>query len=677
MFSQLRAALGGLRLPTTISPFEHAYLQRMNHKAVWFYLLHIPAFFLVAALNGTGMGLAVVLTTLVSLGPVMAARVLTNPRHVSLVHGVTAMMMGGLLVHFGQGPVQIEMHFYFFALLAMLAMFGNPAVILAAAATVALHHLVLWALLPKSVFNYDAPFWVVAVHAAFVVLESVGTCFIARTFFDNVIGLEKIVHQRTSDLDRRNQQMRAMFDAVDEGILTLDGQGRVAPEYARILESWFGQNLTGKTFADLLAASDPVAGTRFALGYEQLQEQWMPVEVALGQLPHETKHAGRLLQMRYLLLDDKASAQATPQEGGSPLEIMVMVSDVTAAREGERLAEAQRELTALVHLLVHDRTGLTEFLDEADALVKTIREGHASASSALMRALHTLKGNAGMYGLTKLSTLCHELETLLAEGAFDEVPAHRAALEEHWNRLRTSMAPLLGEGASLTVPVSKERFAELLEAVLDKQDHQLLAPMVAGLPAEPTATWLSRLAEQARRIAKRLGKGNVDVRVEDNGLRVDPSLWGGFWSSLIHVVRNAVDHGLPEADEQRARGHASEVLLRTVLEADTFVVEVADNGRGIDWAAIATRAKSLGLPAETDEQLHEAVFADGLSTARNVTEISGRGVGLGALRAVAVERGGTMELLPGLGGQGTCVRFTFPKHLMTLPPSRHVRQRAA
>ena len=66
------------------------------------------------------------------------------------------------LVHVGQGPVQIEMHFYFFALLAMLAVYGNPLVILVAAVTVALHHLVLWALLPASVFNYDAPIWVVA-----------------------------------------------------------------------------------------------------------------------------------------------------------------------------------------------------------------------------------------------------------------------------------------------------------------------------------------------------------------------------------------------------------------------------------------------------------------------------------------------------------------------------------
>jgi hypothetical protein len=110
--------------------------------------------------------------------------------------------------------VQIEMHFYFFALLAMLAIFGNPMVIVVAAVTVAVHHLLLWATLPASVFNYAAPLWVVVVHAAFVVLESVATVYIARSFFDNVIGLEKIVHQRTAEIDARNRDMRLVLDNV-------------------------------------------------------------------------------------------------------------------------------------------------------------------------------------------------------------------------------------------------------------------------------------------------------------------------------------------------------------------------------------------------------------------------------------------------------------------------------
>jgi C4-dicarboxylate-specific signal transduction histidine kinase len=78
--------------------------------------------------------------------------------------------------------------------------FANPVVIIAATATVALHHLALWFLLPASVFNYEAPVWVVAVHALFVILEAIGACFMARGFYDNVVELDQHVQERTESL---------------------------------------------------------------------------------------------------------------------------------------------------------------------------------------------------------------------------------------------------------------------------------------------------------------------------------------------------------------------------------------------------------------------------------------------------------------------------------------------
>ena len=104
-----------IRLPPEISRFERSYLQRVNRVALVFFALHVPVFALVAWANHTGPALAALLTSIVVLGPAAGEYTLTNPRSVSMIHGVSAMFMGGLLVHFGQGPVQIEMHFYFFA----------------------------------------------------------------------------------------------------------------------------------------------------------------------------------------------------------------------------------------------------------------------------------------------------------------------------------------------------------------------------------------------------------------------------------------------------------------------------------------------------------------------------------------------------------------------------------
>ena len=181
----MRWLLNYLILPSEITEHERAYLRRMNRIALVFFYLHVPVFIGVARLAGSSIAQAAVLTPLVLLGPTIAYAAFGNPRWVSVVYGFTAMVMAGLLVHLGQGPMQIEMHFYCFVLIALLVVFGNPVVIITAAATVALHHFVVWLVIPVSVFNYQASFWTVVVHALFVSLESVAAVFVARSFFDD------------------------------------------------------------------------------------------------------------------------------------------------------------------------------------------------------------------------------------------------------------------------------------------------------------------------------------------------------------------------------------------------------------------------------------------------------------------------------------------------------------
>ena len=192
-----------LFLPAEITPFERAHLARTHSVAWWFFVAHVPVLTLIAAFNGTQPLLIAALSGLTLLGPVLAKRAITNPRHMSAVYGITAMAMGAILVTAGRGPMTIEMHFYFFVLLALLSVFGDPMAVITAAVTVALHHLALWALYPQAIFNYDAPVWAVLVHALFVVLESVGAVYVARSFFDNVIGLDRIVQARTAALASR------------------------------------------------------------------------------------------------------------------------------------------------------------------------------------------------------------------------------------------------------------------------------------------------------------------------------------------------------------------------------------------------------------------------------------------------------------------------------------------
>jgi two-component system chemotaxis sensor kinase CheA len=638
-----------LVLPKEISAFEANYLRRMNRIGLVFFALHIPAMIVVAWANGTRPLLAAALSAAVLAGPALAYATLANPRTISIVYGMAAMFMGGLLVHFGQGPMQIEMHFYFFALIAMLAVFGNPLVIVAAAVIVALHHLIVWMVVPRSVFNYDASVWVVAVHAGFVALESVAACFIARSFFDNVIGLERIVQARTAELDRRNHDMRLVLDNVAQGFVAVDRDGVPSAERSLAFDKWFGASRPGETIFDLFANTSREFADLSRLGWTEVTEAVMPLELTLAQMPKDLAVHKTAYRVAYVPIG----------EGQTPPRFLVVVTDVTAEVLGERSERDRHEEMQLFERFLADRLAVGDFFEEGRAMVDAMTGTKALGTDTLKRMLHTLKGNSAIFGLQSLTSVCHELETYVVEE--DTVPpaSELAKLRERWDRLASSLERLIGADRHV-IQISESEHAALEQAVRRGAPNATILNMVHSLKLEPTQRRLEHFGEQVQRIAARLEK-DVAVRVEAHDLRVDPRHWAAFWTAFIHAVRNAVDHGLETAEERKRSGKSAQafIALRTCVRGDRFVIEVADDGRGIDWGRIAAKAVAMGIPSTTEEQLRAAIFQDGVSTATQVTDLSGRGIGMGALRAATLSLGGELGIETRLG-LGTTLRMSFP-----------------
>ena len=144
-------------------------------------------------------------------------------------------------------------------------------------------------------------------------------------------------------------------------------------------------------------------------------------------------------------------------------------------------------------------------------------------------------------------------------------------------------------------------------------------------------------------------------------IRLDPGAWRPLWSVLLHVARNAVDHGIEPPDERSAAGksrHGTLTLTARTHEAG-FRLELTDDGRGIDWEQVRRTCEQQGRPSDSRAELIEALFFPGFSTRQRVSETSGRGVGLSAVLSVVRELGGTIEL-DSAYGQGTRLSCTFP-----------------
>jgi two-component system chemotaxis sensor kinase CheA len=638
-----------LFLPREISAFERSYLRRMNRIALIFFYLHVPAFIGVAALAGTSMVQAAVLTPVVLIGPTAVYFWFRNPRALAVAYGFTAMVMGGLLVHFGQGPMQIEMHFYFFVLIALLAVFGNPAAIMTAAVTVALHHLALWLLLPSSVFNYQASVWAVVVHAVFVVLESIAAIFVARSFFDNVIGLEKIVAARTGELDQRAHDMAMVLENVGQGFVTVSADGTMSAERSTILRSWLGEAPASRRFTDYVAPLDPRFAASLGLGWGDVFAGVMPAGLVLDQLPKRIDAGDHQLAVDYRPIGD----------GYVPTAILVVVSDITAERERERAEAERRDLMTVFERVSSDRNRFVEFCDEADALVRRV-DGDKLSRTELQRQLRVVKASATAFGIESIANLCLALETRLFEDPAPLTADERGKVVATWRAFALRVKALLGQRDADRIEVTDEDILRVLGTLRQNNPGSDVLQMLTGWRLEPISLRFERVAEQANRLAQRMGK-TVQFEIEDKGVRLDPQRWSPFWSTFVHAVRNAIDHGIEDPGERKRQGkpETATVVLRSIVNDGLLTIEIRDDGRGVDWDRVRTRASSLGLPTESQNQLIEALFTDGVSTKDAITDASGRGVGLAALRAAARTEGGRVTIAS-RPQRGTSLRFEFP-----------------
>jgi two-component system chemotaxis sensor kinase CheA len=167
----------------------------------------------------------------------------------------------------------------------------------------------------------------------------------------------------------------------------------------------------------------------------------------------------------------------------------------------------------------------------------------------------------------------------------------------------------------------------------------------------PVSNLFQKFPRFLRETARQLSK-DVELVCEGGDVELDKTIAEGLSDPLSHMVRNAVDHGIEGAEERLRRGkpRTGTVTLRAWHEAGMVVIEVADDGRGLDASAIAEAAVRKGLAAAdavremSEQEKLSLIFLPGLSTARRVTDISGRGVGMDVVKTNLDRLGGDIEV---------------------------------
>jgi two-component system, chemotaxis family, sensor kinase CheA len=185
-----------------------------------------------------------------------------------------------------------------------------------------------------------------------------------------------------------------------------------------------------------------------------------------------------------------------------------------------------------------------------------------------------------------------------------------------------------------------------------------------------TPVWqvFDRFPRVVRDLARQLGK-RVRFEVEGEETQLDRAILDDIGEPLIHLLRNAVDHGIEPAEVRLKRGKPAEGLIRVTASSDrtTVLIRVADDGGGIDRGAVTAAARRAGLLPETttelgDDQLLRVLSRPGLSTAKQVTDVSGRGMGMDAVVSRLRTLGGSVDLAT-TNGQGSVFTMRLPMTL--------------
>jgi two-component system chemotaxis sensor kinase CheA len=465
--------------------------------------------------------------------------------------------------------------------------------------------------------------------------------------------LEHRVEARTAELSSRNRDMRLVLDNVADGFVTVLPNGTTLPERSAAAERWIGAYEPGKPIWESLAKIDRKKAEWMALGWESLVEGLMPRAVCLDQLPkHMISQDKRHFQLEYQPLDDSET----------PGPLLLVLRDVTAEAERQRAEAEHREMVAILQRATKDANAFRDFYHEASRLVSRALNPASTAAEA-KRDIHTIKGNASIFCIESLVNTCHALEDKLAETGTPLDIQDKRRLSDAWHAFAQRVESLVGslEGPSLDVDANDvERF---LDAAAHGASRDELIEMVHAWRRERVERRLSLLGDQARSIAERLGKPAPDVQISADDIRVPRESWSEFWSACVHVIRNAVDHGIEAPEDRVAAGKPPKGRLRLqATKADGGIeLRVVDDGRGIDWDAVKRAAEKqaiMGPRAAADPR--RLIFADGLSTKDEVSTVSGRGVGMGAVLDACKTLGGEVDLETHAGA-GTAVVFHFPE----------------
>ncbi len=472
--------------------------------------------------------------------------------------------------------------------------------------------------------------------------------------------LESLVLEKTKDI-------QSLLDHIPQGILSIDRDGKVMKDFSRVLPDILEvKDVAKQPFKSLLIDHSS------NLSEDERDQFNSAIQSIVGESSLNFEVNSSKLAPLILYKNKWLSCTYSAILHGDLVEkINVTLLDISKEIESEASAELEKEKMVIVGELVNIKPQKSaDFFESTTGLLQRIRSKVQAGLSAedqgdIVAALHTIKGAARTYSFRKLSNILHNVEqyfidsTTLGDATFS-LPKAIQQIQRIEDTLLIYMdinVNLLGRNVSSDkVSVDKDFLKKSYAFLKDLILSHNFTPDIEGSLAKLKDDWLHLCSYTASDIildsianaastASQLHKEVPEIAVTGDSVVVDDSQKSIIVNSFLHIIRNALDHGIETPEERTKAGKPRRGRILVHIEQHSnnfFQISVSDDGRGLDLETIRKKATEKGIakPNDSLDQIADLIYSAGLSTATKLTEISGRGAGMDAVRRFCENAGG-------------------------------------
>jgi HPt (histidine-containing phosphotransfer) domain-containing protein len=464
------------------------------------------------------------------------------------------------------------------------------------------------------------------------------------------IGLEKQVEERT-------RRIADILHHVKFGFMLIDRECRVKEGFTASCSQILGRKIeVGSLLLDLMTCTERDR-EHFEAAFTQIFEETLPDAVALSNLPRKFKIDDRTIALDSALIrDDK----------GAISSVLITLSDASKMAAIEEKAGRNQVLINILSF----KDSFRSFVADVRASFEVMRSAIINRDfSELYSILHTLKGSSASFGLSPIAALIHNIEEQ-HQVSVEDLDLIEKMLRDFLRENSTIIGIEYGKAGNDVFEVNLAEIGELrgrmntAESLNDFISY--LKEWLLTVTARPVHALLGPIDRAVARMAEAHGK-EVSLKLKGGEIKVTSSTAHQVLKQLIHVIRNAVVHGIEHPSERVGKSACGSIFIDVSRTESprALHVTVADDGRGIDVMKVARKALDNGLVTADDlkkmshEEILQIIFLEGFSTMTMVDELSGRGVGLFAIKKSLDDVGGRIKVKTSIGF-GTTFEIMIP-----------------